>query len=86
MTMQLPIKAVGVVILIAVPILLLRVGHKNPQLITSLFNQSASSKVLPQRDSLELRANQCGIEMKSVVKMTDKQLNDLVFECSRQRK
>jgi len=84
--MQLPIKAVGLVFVIAVPILLLRVGHKNPQLITSLFNQTARSQPSPQRDSLELKANQCGVEMKLVAQMTDRQLNDLVYDCKRKEK
>ena len=79
--MQLPIKVVGIVLIITMPVLFLRVGHKNPQLITSLFNQTARSQPSPQRDNLELKANQCGKDMKVIVTMSDKQLNDFVYDC-----
>lgn len=77
------VKIVAMPLAIALTLLLSRVFHTRPELITGLFNQiSNAQNIKTPRSQLEERAKACEPPL-DISAMTDKQLNNFVFDCEK---
>ncbi|MBD2316699.1 hypothetical protein [Phormidium tenue] len=80
------VKIVAMPLAIALTLLLSRVFHTRPELITGLFSQISNAQTIKTpRSQLEERAKACNTPLDISI-MTDKQLNDFVFDCEKPKK
>lgn len=77
------IKIIAMPIAIVLTLMIGRVIHTRPELITGLWSQVSNAQdIKTPRSQLEQRAKQCGLPL-DISALTDKQLNDVVFQCER---
>jgi hypothetical protein len=79
------IKSLGIPVAMLVFVIASRVMHKNPELISRLWSQTTNAQnIKSDRASLEARAAKCRTTYE-IAELTDKQLNDLVYQCENQK-
>jgi hypothetical protein len=76
------IKSLGIPVAMLVFVIASRVMHKNPELISRLWSQTTNAQNI--KSDLKARAAKCRTSYE-IAELTDKELNDLVYACEKQK-